>query len=70
MAIGLGSLIALYVAETSTLFGFSEGTLETVMWVAIVSEAAAVILLAPVGVASLVGSSTTRAPSGQRAARS
>src|SRR5437764_3861981 len=40
VAIALGALIGLYIAETSTLFGFSEGTLETVMWVAIGSEAA------------------------------
>ena len=30
VAIALGSLISLYIAETSTLFGFSEGTLVTV----------------------------------------
>jgi hypothetical protein len=53
VAIGLGALISLYIAETSTLFGFSEGTLETVMWIAIVAEAASVLLLAPVAVASL-----------------
>jgi hypothetical protein len=53
VAIGLGSLIALYIAETSTLFGFSEGTLETVMWIAIVAEAAAVALLGPVAMAHL-----------------
>jgi hypothetical protein len=69
-AIGLGSLIALYIAETSTLFGFSEGTLQTVMWIAIISEAAAVILLAPVAVADVLGSSPTRSPAGPRAVRS
>ena len=66
-AIGLGSLIALYVAETSTLFGFSEGTLETVMWVAIVAEAAAVALLGPVAVGKLMRSSTTRPTARPRA---
>jgi hypothetical protein len=70
VAIGLGSLISLYIAETSTLFGFSEGTLQTVMWIAIISEAAAVILLAPVAVANLLGSSATRTPAGPRAVRS
>lgn len=71
VAIGLGSLIGLYIAETSTLFGFSEGTLETVMWIAIVAEAAAVILLAPVALASLIGSSSaTRTTAGPRAVRS
>ena len=57
-AIALGALVSLYIAETSTLFGFSEGTLETVMWVAIVAEAAAVALLGPVAVAYL-GRSTS-----------
>ncbi len=72
VAIGLGSLIGLYIAETSTLFGFSEGTLETVMWIAIVAEAAAVILLTPVALASLLGSSSsaTRTTAGPRAVRS
>jgi hypothetical protein len=70
VTIGLGSLIALYIAETSTLFGFSEGTFETVMWFAVVSEAAAVALLAPVAVASLVGSSATRTSVAPRAVRS
>ena|SRR5690349_13131425 len=73
VAIGLGSLISLYIAETSTLFGFSEGTLETVMWIAIVAEAAAVITLGPVALAKLgrsSSSSTTRPTGGPRAVRS
>jgi len=70
VAIGLGALISLYVAETSTLFGFSEGTLETVMWLAIVAEATAVFALGPVAVANLVRSSATRAPADPRAVRS
>jgi hypothetical protein len=70
VAIGLGSLISLYIAETSTLFGFSEGTLETVMWIAIVAEAAAVALLGPVAVANLGRSSITRPTAGPRAVRS
>src|SRR6185437_759035 len=70
VAIGLGALISLYVAETSTLFGFSEGTLETVMWIAIVAEATAVVVLGPVAVANLVRSSTTRPTAAPRAVRS
>jgi len=70
VAIALGALIGLYIAETSTLFGFSEGTFETVMWVAVVSEAAAVILLAPVTVVNLLGSLPRRATAGPRAVRS
>jgi len=70
MAIALGALISLYIAETGTLFGFSEGTLDTPMWIAIVAEAAAVALLGPVAVANRFRSSTTRSPAGPRAVRS
>ena len=70
VTIALGALISLYIAETSTLFGFSEGTFETVMWFAVVSEAAAVVLLAPVAVANLISSSATRTTAGPRAVRS
>jgi hypothetical protein len=70
VAIAAGSLIGLYIAETGTLFGFSEGTLETPMWIAIVAEAAGVVLLAPVAAAKLVGSSARRTTAGPRAARS
>ena len=70
VAIALGALVSLYIAETGTLFGFSEGTLDTVMWIAIISEAAAVVLLAPVAVANLVGVSTTKTTGNPRAVRS
>jgi hypothetical protein len=69
-AIGLGSLIGLYIAETSTLFGFSEGTLETVMWIAIVAEVAAVALLGPVAVVNLARSASARPTGRPRAVRS
>jgi hypothetical protein len=70
VTIGLGALIGLYIAETSTLFGFSEGTFETVMWVAVVSEAATVLLLLPVALANLIRPSATRTTAGPRAVRS
>jgi hypothetical protein len=70
VAIALGALVSLYIAETSTLFGFSEGTLETVMWIAIVAEAVAVALLGPVALANLVRSSTPRSSARPRAVRS
>lgn len=70
VAIGLGALISLYIAETSTLFGFSEGTLETVMWIAIVAEATAALVLTPVAIANLVRSGATRPTSRPWAARS
>jgi hypothetical protein len=53
VAIALGALIGLYIAETSTLFGFSEGTLATPMWIGIVAEIASVMLLAPVAASNL-----------------
>jgi hypothetical protein len=70
VAIAAGSLVSVYIAETSTLFGFSEGTIDTAIWVAIISEAAAVVLLAPVAVANLVASSARRTTAGPRAAQS
>jgi hypothetical protein len=70
VAIALGALISLYIAETSTLFGFSEGTLETVMWIAIVAEAAAVAALGPVAVANLSRPPTSRPTAGPRTVRS
>jgi hypothetical protein len=70
VAIALGALVSLYIAETSTLFGFSEGTLETVMWIAIVAEAAAVALLGPVAVAYLTLPSSPRSTARPRAIRS
>ena len=54
VAIAVGSLIALFIAETSVLFGFSEDGYDTPVVIAIVSEAATVVLLAPVAVANLV----------------
>jgi hypothetical protein len=69
-AIALGSLIALYIAETSTLFGFSEGPIDTAIWIAILSEVAAVLLLAPVAVSDLLRSSSSRPPATPRAVRS
>jgi len=54
VAIAVGSLIALFIAETGTLFGFSEDGFETPIVIAIATEVAAVLLLAPVAVASLV----------------
>jgi hypothetical protein len=71
VAIAMGALVSLYIAETGTLFGFSEGTLESVMWIAIVAELVAVLTLGPVAVANLFRSSTTtRSTAGPRAVRS
>jgi hypothetical protein len=65
LAIAIGSLVALFIAESQPLFGFMETGYDTPILIAIVSEALTTILLAPVAVASL-----RRATSGLRAPRS
>ncbi len=54
VAIAVGALIALFIAETSILFGFSEDGFDTPIVIAIATEVATVVLLAPVAVANLV----------------
>lgn len=50
--IALLSLVALFISETSTLFGFSEDGYKTAIVAAIATEAAALLLLGSVAVAS------------------
>lgn len=54
VAIAIGSLVALFISESSSLFGFTESGYRTAIVVAIVAEAATVALLGPVATASLV----------------
>jgi hypothetical protein len=54
VAIAVGSLIALFIAETSILFGFSEQGFGTAILIAIVAEVATTVLLTPVAVANFV----------------
>jgi hypothetical protein len=54
VAIALGSLIALFISETSVLFGFSEDGYDTAVVIAIAAEVATIVLLTPVAVANLV----------------
>ncbi len=65
LAIAIGSLVALFIAESQPLFGFMEDGYDTPILIAIVSEALTTILLAPVAVTSL-----RRASLGERALRS
>ena len=65
LAIAIGSLVALFIAESQPLFGFMEDGYNTPILIAIVSEALTTILLAPVAVTSL-----RRASLGERALRS
>lgn len=53
VAIALGSLVALYISETGTLFGFAEDGYSTAIVIAIIAEFAAVLLLAPVAAISI-----------------
>ena len=64
VAIALGSLIALFIAETSVLFGFSEDGYDTPVVIAIATEVATVVLMAPVAVASLVRGVSARGRGG------
>ncbi len=68
LAIAIGSLVALFIAESQPLFGFMEAGYDTPILIAIVSEALTVILLAPVAVTNLLGAaSAERAPSSRGA---
>ena len=53
VAIAVGSLVALFISEVGTLFGFSEGGYRTVIDIAIAVEALAAALLTPVAVVSI-----------------
>jgi hypothetical protein len=65
VAIAIGALAALFIAESSSLFGFSEHGYRAPIMVAILAEAATVLLLGPVAAASL-----RRARAGRRPRRS
>ena len=53
VAIAVGSLVALFISEIGTLFGFSEGGFRTVIDIAIAVEALATVLLTPVAAVSI-----------------
>jgi hypothetical protein len=61
VAIAVGSLVALFISETGTLFGFSEyGGFRSVIVVAVATEAAATLILTPLavfGIARALGGS-------------
>jgi hypothetical protein len=59
-AIALGSLVALYISETGTLFGFAEDGYGTPIVIAIVAEVATVLLLAPVAATAVRRASSPR----------
>lgn len=53
MGIAAGALVALFISETSSLFGFSEKGYRAAIIVAIAAEIVTLLLLAPVAVNSL-----------------
>jgi hypothetical protein len=53
VAIAVGSLVALFISETGTLFGFSEGGYRSVIIIAIAVEAVATVLLTPLAAVSI-----------------
>jgi hypothetical protein len=53
VAIALGSLVALFISENGTLFGFAEHGYRSVIVIAIVVEAVAAVLLAPLAAVSI-----------------
>jgi hypothetical protein len=65
-AVALGSLAALFISETSTLFGFSEDGYDTPIVIAITVEAVATVLLTPLAAISF---RRTLAQPAQRAQR-
>jgi hypothetical protein len=67
VAIAVGSLVALFIAESEPLFGFMEYGYDTPILIAIVAEGLTTILLVPVAVAKLqsVASGNRRPPSRQ-----
>ncbi len=48
VAIAVASLVALFISETTSLFGFSESGYRTAIVLTIVAEAATIVLLGPV----------------------
>jgi hypothetical protein len=53
VGIAVGSLIALFISESGTLFGFAEHDYRTVIVIAIAVEAIAAILLSPLAAVSI-----------------
>jgi hypothetical protein len=71
VAIAVGSLVALFISESGSLFGFSESGYRTPIVVAIIAEAATLALLAPVSTVTLAraGSRHREATMRRRASR-
>ena len=64
-----GSLVFLFVSESSSLFGFTETGYRAPIVLAIIAEGATVLLLAPVLASSLTGALSRRPERARRAER-
>ena len=69
LAIAVGSLIALFISESGTLFGFSEDGYRTVVVIAIAVEAVATVLLTPLAAITVRRALTARSRRDPRAVR-
>ena len=68
LAIAVGSLVALFIAESQPLFGFMESGYDTPILIAIVAEALTTILLVPVAARHVqAAASGDRPPRSRRA---
>ena len=68
LGIAVGSLVALFIAESQPLFGFMESGYDTPILIAIAAEALTTILLVPVAVRALQGAASgVRPPRSRRA---
>ncbi len=66
VAIAVGSLVALVISETGSLFGFTESGYRLPIVVAIVAETATIALLGPVATMSIVHTVSRRRAAAQR----
>jgi hypothetical protein len=71
VAIAIGSLVALFISESGSLFGFTESGYRTPIIVAIMAEAATIALLAPVATVTMLRARGRRqiATAGRRSSR-
>jgi hypothetical protein len=67
VAIAIGSLIALFISDSTSLFGFSETGYRAAIVVAIIAEAATILLLGPVAAVSLARAFRSSPGRGSRA---
>jgi hypothetical protein len=68
VAIAIGSLVALFISESTSLFGFTEAGYRAPIVVAIIAESATTMLLAPVATVTLARAFSDDRPRPERSA--